>query len=126
VSAALREAPRTAHPGRDNGMSEAEQQHCRALIGSLSAGVNFALGVDDETAIAQGVPPTIRYRCMAWATLHRTAMSFAHYMAIAEATDAEVEEAAQALGNELRDLIIKQMPGSREVVSHIEARGEHD
>jgi len=122
MSAALREKPNTAHPGRDASMSEAEQQHCRALIGSLSAGVRFALGVDDEAAIKQGVPPTIRYRCIAWSTLHRSAMAFAHYMAIAEATDEEAAEAAQKLGDELRDLILKQMPNSRETVAEIEAR----
>lgn len=124
MSAVLREKPNAAHPGQDESMSEAERAHCRALIGSLSAGVSFALGVDDETAIAQGVPPTIRYRCMTWATLHRAAMNFAHYMAMSEATDDEAKEGAQDLADRFRDLILKQLPNSRESVAEIEARAE--
>jgi hypothetical protein len=122
MSETLREKPNTAHPGSDETMSEPEREHCRALIGSHSAGLRFVLAQGDETAIEQGVPPTIRYRCMAWSTLHRTAMSFAHYMSISEATDEEAKVAAHSLGNELAELIIKQMPNSRNVVADIEAR----
>lgn len=118
----LREKPNTSHPARDLAMSIEEREHCRALVGTHSAGINFALGHGDETAISQGIPPTIRYRCMAWAALHRTAMSAAHYAAIAQATDDEFKVAAQEFGDELRDLILKQMEGSRESVAEIETR----
>lgn len=94
----------------------------RVMMHAHGSGISYALGVGDETAIQQGVPPTIRYRAMAWAPLHRAAMNAAHYIAMVKATDAEAETAAQAFGDELRDLILKQMPGSRESIAEIEAR----
>lgn len=116
------ETPNMAHPGSDPSMSEAERQHCRALLGSLAAGINYALGVGEETAIRQGVPSRIVYRCMFRATHHRTAMGAAHYLAITKATDAEAETAARELADQLAELIIKQLPNSRETVARIEAR----
>jgi hypothetical protein len=116
------EAPVTVHPGSDPSLSEAERQHVRALIGSHNAGVNYALAHGDETAIQQEVPPTIRYRAMLWATLHRTAMSAAHYVAMVKATDEEAQTAAQAFADELRDLILKQLPNSRKLIAEIEER----
>ncbi len=116
------ETPVTVHPGRDEALSEAEREHVRALIMSHAAGINFALGHGDEAAIQQEVPPTIRYRAMTWATLHRTAMAAAHYCAMVKATDAEAETAAQGFADELKDLILKQLPNSRESVAEIEKR----
>lgn len=116
------EAPVTVHPGSDPALSEAERQHVRALMHAHGGGISYALGVGDETAIQQGVPPTIRYRAMTWAPLHRAAMNASHYFAMVKATDEEAEVAAAALAEELRVLILKQMPGSRESVAEIEAR----
>jgi hypothetical protein len=116
------ETPVTVHPGRDEALSEAERQHVRALAHSHSAGINFALAQGDETAIQQEVPPTIRYRAITWAALHRTAMAAAHYCAMVKATDAEAEAAATGFADELRDLILKQLPNSRESVAEIEKR----
>jgi len=92
------------------------------MMHAHGAAINYTLSIGDEAAIEQGVPPTIRYRAMTWAPLHRAAMNAAHYIAMVKATDAEAETAAQAFGNELRDLILKQMPGSRDAVAEIEAR----
>jgi hypothetical protein len=116
------ETPVTVHPGSDPALSEAERQHVRSLMHAHGSGISYALGVGDETAIEQGVPPTIRYRAMAWAPLHRAAMNAAHYFAMVKATDEEAELAAAALADELRLLILKQMPGSRESIAEIEAR----
>lgn len=116
------EIPSTVHPGRDEALSEAERQHVRALIGSHAAGVNYALAHGDETAIQQEVPPTIRYRAIAWAVLHRTAMAASHYIAMVKATDEEAQTAAQGFADELRDLILKQVPNSRESIAEIEKR----
>jgi hypothetical protein len=114
------ETPVTVHPGRDPALSEAEQQHVRALMHAHGSGLSYVLAQGDETAIEQGVPPTIRYRAMAWAPLHRAAMNAAHYFAMVKATDEEAEVAAGALAEELRSLILKQMPGSRETIARIE------
>ena len=116
------EAASAVHPAQDKSMSEAERQHAQALVRSLSAGISFAIGVDDETAIRQEVPPPIRYRAITWAALHRSAMSASHYLAIVKATDAEAKNAAQGFADELRDLILKQLPNSRESIAEIEAR----
>jgi hypothetical protein len=116
------ETPVTVHPGRDPALSEAERQHMRALMHAHGAGISRGLSVGDETAIDQGVPPTIRYRAMLWAPLHRAAMNAAHYFAMVKATDEEAETAAAAIAEELRLLILKQMPGSRESIAEIEKR----
>lgn len=116
------EVPVTVHPRHDPELSEPERHHALALLMAHSAGINFALNHGDETAIRQEVPPTIRHRAMMWATLHRTAMLASHYFAIIKATDEEAQKAAQDLADELRDLILKQMPNSRESVAEIEQR----
>jgi hypothetical protein len=116
------EKPVTVHPGSDPALSEAERAHVRALVASHSAGINFALAQGDETAIQQEVPPTIRYRATFWATLHRTAMNAAHYIAMVKATEDEAETAAAELAEELRALILKQLPNSRESIAEIEKR----
>ena len=116
------ETPVTIHPRRDQALSEPERQHAIALLMAHSSGINFALNHGDEAAIAQEVPPTIRHRAMMWATLHRTAMLASHYFAIVKATDAEAEIAASDFAEELRALILKQLPNSRESVAEIEKR----
>ena len=118
------EVPITVHFARDETLSKEEREHAIALLMAHSSGINFVVDRGDETAIYQEVPPTIRYRAKMWATLWRSAMFASHYFAIVKATDAEAEKAAQDLADELRDLILKQLPNSRESVAEIEARAE--
>jgi hypothetical protein len=49
-------------------------------------------------------------------------MNASHYIAMVKATEEEAAKAAQEFGDELRDLILKQLPNSRESIAEIEKR----
>ena len=105
---------------RDETLSWSERGHALALLMAHSSGIEYVMGVDDESAIRQGVPPPIRYRAMLHAALHKSAMCAAIYFAICKAGDEEAGEVAQALADAYRDLILKQLPASRGVVAKLE------
>lgn len=111
-----------SNPAQDQSLSAEEREYARKMIHALGEMHSRAECLSDDHFQSLGVPFSIARRAMFHATKHRSAMTAAHYLAGLKVSDQGAAHAAQVLADDLRDLILRQLPNSRETVARIDAR----